>query len=614
MGGSTFSKSRVAGRGSRVAGSELWVLGSGFWVLGSEFRGPALCVSTHESAAAVHPSFITHDSPPFGRVHPNRMIVRCRLAQRVLTGLALAAGTAVAQRPAAPGATGARSVLVMTVRGDTVGIERVARGERALEGELQLRGQPRVSYRLSLDAPGRPFNLAVAVRAEGASDGAAPVQVTFVRRAGDSLAIDVAVGGAPPVTRRIAAPPDAMLALGNSLALLATVVERARVLQPDAAGATVTVPVFLAADGPLVESQVQLVTADSAVFTIGQTEVHLATRDGQVIRASVPLQQLTVTRVDGAAAEQLTLASSRYAAPADAPYSAVAVSVPAADGSRRAGTLTMPRDATGSVPAVVTITGIGAQERDGSLSIVPGYRPFAELADALARRGVAVLRLDDRRLGLPADVASTVTTADLAADAAAAVRWLRARPGIDRSRVVLVGHSEGGVIAPLVAADDPRLAGIVLLSAPGWPGRRLIVEQLRYAASRDRALTPRQRDAVVGARVAELDSAAQTQPWLHWFAAHDPLETAARVQVPALVVAGETDRQAPVAQASELAGALRRGGSPVALRILPGRDHLLLADPDGDPAGYARLPDKRLGATVLGPVVDWIVERLHTGR
>ena len=566
-------------------------------------RGTAVPQCARRTAHRVYTSAFTRYLPA----------MPCIRRTALVASLALAAGAAAAQQPPAPDTPAPRSVLVMTVRGDTVGLERFARSERVLEGELQLRGQPRVTYQLSLDGPGRPYNLAVAVHQDGAPEAAAPVQVTFVRRAGDSLAIDVAAGGAPPVTRRVAAPPDAVLALGSSLALLATVVERARLMQADGnADTTVTVPLFLAPVGTLLDSRVHLVTADSAVFTIGPTAVHLVTHDGRVERAFVPLRQLTVTRLDGAAAERLTLESSRYAAPADAPYSAVVVSVPAADGRRRAGTLTMPRTATSSVPAVVTITGIGAQERDGTLSIVPGYRPFAELADALGRRGVAVLRLDDRRLGLPADVASTVTTADLAADVAAAVQWLRAQPGIDGSRVVLVGHSEGGVIAPLVAADDARLAAIVLLSAPGWPGRRLIVEQLRYATSRDSALTPTQRDAVLGARVAELDAATRTQPWLHWFAAHDPLATAARVHVPALVVAGETDRQAPVAQASLLAAALRRGGAPVELHVLPGRDHLLLADPTGDPAGYAQLPDKRLGATVLDPVVAWIVALVRT--
>ena len=130
------------------------------------------------------------------------------------------------------------------------------------------------------------------------------------------------------------------------------------------------------------------------------------------------------------------------------------------------GTLTLPAGA-GQYPAVVLISGSGAQDRDETIPIVPGYRPFRVIADHLARRGVAVFRYDDRGTAKSTGNHATATSAGFADDAEAAWRVLRARREIHPHRVGLMGHSEGGLIAAMVTARNPRIAFVVSMAGPG---------------------------------------------------------------------------------------------------------------------------------------------------
>lgn len=522
------------------------------------------------------------------------------------------AAQAVPDLAAAAGAD-SMSAFVVLVHGDTLGVERFVHTRERLAGELTLRGQPRLTYDIALDGPGRTSHMALAVYAPGAPPQASPVQRLLLRPAGDSMAVDVAAGGNPPRTQRVGMVPDAVLALGNAFATLELVVERARSTGA-AIGDSVPVPVFLATGGQQVTTIVHLVTADSAVLQIGGVEVHFAARDGRVRRISVPAQSVVATRLDGADAARVALERPDYSAPAGAPYTAQDVKVPTPAGDTLAGTLTVPRERRGRVAAVITISGSGPQERDEALPIVAGYHPFRQIADTLGRRGVAVLRLDDRGYGESTGNFAAATSADFADDVRAALAWLRARPAIDPARIVLLGHSEGAMIAPMVATTDTSLAGIVLLAGPAWTGRRTLDYQIRYVVERDSSIAPAARAGALAVRLAAVDSLAARQPWLRYFVAHDPLAVASRVRVPTLIIQGTTDRQVPAEQAEPLAAALRRRGErDVTVRILPDHNHLLLPDPDGNPAGYGKLEQRRLGAEVLGPIADWIVKRAATG-
>ena len=142
-------------------------------------------------------------------------------------------------------------------------------------------------------------------------------------------------------------------------------------------------------------------------------------------------------------------------------------------GNKLAGTLTLPRS-PGPHPAVLLITGSGPQDRDEALL---GHRPFLVISDYLTRRGIAVLRVDDRGVGKSTGKFAEATTVDFAADARASVDFLKARKDIDPKQIGLIGHSEGGIIAPMLASESSDIAFIVMLAGPGVTGEEILVAQ-----------------------------------------------------------------------------------------------------------------------------------------
>src|SRR6185436_10736186 len=169
-----------------------------------------------------------------------------------------------------------------------------------------------------------------------------------------------------------------------------------------------------------------------------------------------------------------------YSAPADAPYIAEEVVVKTTAGHTLAGTLTLPKGASTKQPvgAIVTVTGSGPQDRDEAIGL-PGFQPFRQIADTLARRGIAVLRMDDRGTGASGGTFKGSTSADFAEDARAGLAYLRTRPEIRADRLGVLGHSEGAIIAPMVAEKEPTLRAIVLLAGIAQPGRTALHFQLK---------------------------------------------------------------------------------------------------------------------------------------
>lgn len=320
------------------------------------------------------------------------------------------------------------------------------------------------------------------------------------------------------------------------------------------------------------------------------------------------------------------------------PYRTEEVSVPnAAGGSVLAGTLTLPPGA-GPFPAAVLITGSGAQNRDEEIM---GHKPFLVLADHLTRRGIAVLRYDDRGVGTSTGSFATATTEDFAGDALAVWQALRARPEIDPARVGLIGHSEGGLIAPMLASRNPAVAFIVMLAGPGVPGDQIMVRQstsvLKASGAPDEVVTAnialqRQAFAILreeddGARITERLNAVtvpggpetkarfvqQMQaPWLRFFARYDPAPALAKVACPVLAIWGTLDSQVePDQNLPPAEAALKRGGNKDAtLMRLPGLNHLLQSAKTGLPSEYARI-EETMSPAALGLIADWI--RVRTG-
>ena len=275
-----------------------------------------------------------------------------------------------------------------------------------------------------------------------------------------------------------------------------------------------------------------------------------------------------------------------------------------------AGTLTLP-DGKGPFPAVVTLTGSGAHFRDGNRTPEHPYRPFRQIADALARCGVATLRLDDRGVGGSAGDAAAATAEDTAADARAAIAFLRARPDI--ARVGLVGHSYGGVIAPMVAAEDRQVAAAVLLAAPARSFRETMRYQHRYRIANDPAVAARDRERALAEamRAQAANVAASAEAWRRSIQDRDPLPTARRVKAPVLILQGLTDRAVDPADARMLERAIRAGGNRrVERRTLPGVNHHFQRDPVGAREGYDRLPTQDLAPEALGALCAWLPRTL----
>ena len=166
--------------------------------------------------------------------------------------------------------------------------------------------------------------------------------------------------------------------------------------------------------------------------------------------------------------------------------------------------------------AIVTVTGSGPQDRDENIGL-PGFRPFRQLADSLARRGIAVLRMDDRGTGASGGTFKGSTSADFAEDVRAGLAYLRTRPEIRADRLGVLGHSEGAIIAPMVAEKEPTLRAIVLLAGIAQPGRTALHFQLKNQIEHNTKLTPEMRDSQIAEIPKRIDAMMAADPWMKFF-------------------------------------------------------------------------------------------------
>ncbi|MGH6908871.1 MAG: alpha/beta hydrolase family protein [Phenylobacterium sp.] len=314
------------------------------------------------------------------------------------------------------------------------------------------------------------------------------------------------------------------------------------------------------------------------------------------------------------------------------PYRTEDVSFDSAPGVRLAGTLTLP-EGKGPFPAAILITGSGAQDRDESIM---GHKPFMVLADALTRRGIAVLRTDDRGFGKSSGDFKAASGPDFVADAEAGIAYLRGRREIDGKRIGLIGHSEGGIIGPLAAVADPQVAFVVMLAGPGVPSRELLAAQ-REAVARTAGLSPEaiaQNEAtlsrleqaladapdlaqgeaaaakvLIGAGMpADTANATVRQiasPWYRWFIAYDPRPTLAKLRVPVLAMNGDKDVQVLAKQNLPAIREALKGDPDATVAELPGLNHLFQTAPTGAPAEYARI-EETMAPAALDMLADWV--------
>ena len=301
-----------------------------------------------------------------------------------------------------------------------------------------------------------------------------------------------------------------------------------------------------------------------------------------------------------------------------------------------AGTLTVPQG-KGPFPAVLLIPGSGAHDRDETLL---GHKPFLVLADYLTRQGIAVLRVDDRGVGKSTGSMANATTADLATDAEAGVAYLKTRREIDAHKIGLVGHSEGGAIAPMVAARNPDVAFIVMMAGPGVPGDEILVaqtEKIAEAAGKshddaekagakerellalvknggDQATLENQLRAKLEGDVPKNQLTMQVKmilsPWFRYFISYDPSTALRKVKCPVLALIGDKDLQVPPDQnLPAIRKALEEGGNRhFTVEELSGLNHLFQTAKTGAPSEYAQI-EETMSPVAMGKIGGWILKQ-----
>jgi uncharacterized protein len=304
-----------------------------------------------------------------------------------------------------------------------------------------------------------------------------------------------------------------------------------------------------------------------------------------------------------------------------------------------AATLTIP-PGNGPFPAVLLVAGSGRNNRDESLA---GHSPFLVLSDYLTRKGIVVLRADKRGVGKSGGDYATATTSDFASDAEAGVAYLETRAEVDRHKIGLIGHSEGGVIAPMVAAADPNVAFIVLLAGSGVPGIDIIVEQTLLIAEasgqsheeaeknaaeerkiltlveqeKDDAVLTKKLREVLGDKIPEAtlnnQLKALSSPWYREFIQYDPATALRKVKCPVLALIGEKDLQVPPNQnLPAIRRALEAGGNKsFEVDELPGLNHLFQPAKTGAPSEYGEI-ELTISPVALEKIASWILNQAPT--
>ncbi len=316
------------------------------------------------------------------------------------------------------------------------------------------------------------------------------------------------------------------------------------------------------------------------------------------------------------------------------------------DNVELAGTLTLPKSEQ-PIPAVILVSGSGPQDRDETLM---EHKPFLVLADHLSRNGIAVLRYDDRGVGQSLGDFSAASTREFANDAEAAIDYLAGRPEIDNQKIGLIGHSEGGLIGPMVANRNGNVSFLVLLAGPAVPGTTIIQTQSAAIARRmgagendiqqsqdlnqrlfstlarleaddppmpklkaafDQWVLTLPEDQQDQAKAGVASIRPMVSPWFRFFLEYNPIQELENLKVPTLALFGEKDLQVLVdTNEPPMKKALAKSGvSGSEVIVMPGLNHLFQQAKTGLPAEYVAI-DETMNPEVLDKIKQWIHARL----
>lgn len=309
------------------------------------------------------------------------------------------------------------------------------------------------------------------------------------------------------------------------------------------------------------------------------------------------------------------------------------------------GTLTLPKK-KGKYPVVVLISGSGPQNRDEELL---GHKPFLVISDYLTRNGIGVLRYDDRGVGESTGDFNAANSADFATDVESAIEYLKSRKEVDKKNIGLIGHSEGGIIAPIVAAESDDVSFIVLLAGTGIRGDKLLLMQqeliwraggmseaeieksvqtnkqhfelvvksndleelkvdlthsLNEMIAKDTTQIPegKSKDEYVSELLGQV-----ANPWMYYFLRYDPAPVLEKVDCPVLAINGEKDLQVPPKENLEaIKRALEKGGNDqVTTKEIENLNHLFQESETGSPNEYASI-EQTFSPVALEVMLEWI--------
>ncbi len=311
-----------------------------------------------------------------------------------------------------------------------------------------------------------------------------------------------------------------------------------------------------------------------------------------------------------------------------------------------AGTLTLPETGN-NFPAVVMITGSGGQNRNEEIF---GHKPFLVIADYLTRNGIAVLRFDDRGIAQSSGNYSTATTEDFVKDVLVAVEYLKTRKEIDHSKIGLIGHSEGGMIAPMAAVRSSDIDFIVLMAGTGIPGDSILIlqteliqklagmsdmeiqkslkeqreiysmilnskddvtleKQLRNKFNSDYSAMTEEEKSKLGDPEVYLNTQIKTitSPWFKYFLRFNPVPVLEKVKCPVLAINGQNDLQVPPKQnLTAIESALKKGGNKnYETKMLPGLNHLFQTSSTGAVSEYGTI-EETVSPIALETMLNWI--------
>ncbi len=339
-----------------------------------------------------------------------------------------------------------------------------------------------------------------------------------------------------------------------------------------------------------------------------------ADAEGALLRLNIPTQMIEMAREDIASAATRTTA---FSIPGDE-----SVTVPTTIGFNLAATITKPSAAAGALPAVILIGGSGPTDRDETVAGIP---VFGQIARDLVAAGFAVVRYDKRGIGQSGGRAESVTIADYAEDARQVLLWLEKQKGIDKQRIALVGHSEGGLVAMLTAGRERgKVAALALVSTPSASGNDVVLEQQKHLLSKmpiDDAQRAEKIDLQEKINKAVIKGTGWTDiplparraadtPWFYSFLTFNPEKAMDETRQPVLIVQGELDVQVQPHHAEKLAVMAReRKGNKVPVEVVkvPGVNHLLVPAKTGEISEYASLgPDAKVSPQVTGAIADFL--------